>query len=252
MKTRPSTQKSLSVVVCLFLLNQFSLCRAQSFTDDFNRADSSVVGNGWSDLSGNIGGNLGIVSNELTFAPTQTPNAQAGIYRPFTFSAPLTITATLREMNGYYGNLLGRYGSTFRVLNDGSLGDGYGILVYRGDNNYDDSAVVVEDGTNAIATLLSTFQYGPEINVSVTFNPDGSLAGNVSQPGETFDFSFGPHAVEDSGANVSYETWGSTVVPPRMDEISISTIPEPSAFILCLVSGFGLVAFCRTRRAGQR
>jgi hypothetical protein len=216
--------KTLCVGLCWIILTQATRGDAQSFSDDFNRPDSSTVGNGWANTTGNVNGNLAISNNELTCS---VPDGNAGIYRPFSFAAPVTVTALVKEMNGF-GGLLRRYDSTVRILSDGVYGNGYGVQFGRGDQNFSDSSVSVFDGPTKIATLLSSFQYGPAINVSVTFFADGSVTGTVSQATDTFDFSFGTHTIQSSGGNFSYETSfpdsrSSSLVFPRMDDLSINS-----------------------------
>src|SRR5262249_4885138 len=115
-----------------------------AFYDDFNRPDSSVVGNGWSPTTQEDVGHLAIVSNQLS----ATDSGRAGISRPFDLTTPVSISAQVFEQSGYYPDLLGRYGASFALRSNGHLQDnglleqGYGIRCYRGDYNYNDSAVI--------------------------------------------------------------------------------------------------------------
>ena len=68
-----------------------------SFADDFNRPDGPV-GNGWSDTSGNLAGNLQIISGELSSTQDLSgPIGGAGMFRPFAFTGPLRVMATIKE-----------------------------------------------------------------------------------------------------------------------------------------------------------
>lgn len=194
---------------------------ALTFTDDFNRPNSATVGNGWSNTTGNIGGNLAIKNNELTCPST----GGAGIFRPFPFTAPITTTARVKEQNGF-GTLLRRYVTSFLVRNNGTLNQGYGVVVVRSDQNFNNSQVILVEDNTQLASIPSTFQYGPEIHVSVTFNLDGSVTGTVSAPPPstaTFSFSFPPHQIQSVGDNFSIAVeCSSGPVNQRIDDVAIS------------------------------
>src|SRR5947208_120833 len=97
--------KTTLLALCAVASLYPTLSQALTFTDDFNRPDSPTVGNGWSDTAGNIGGNLAINNNELT-----CPSASsAGIFRPFPFTAPITVTATVKEQSDSGLGLSRRY-----------------------------------------------------------------------------------------------------------------------------------------------
>lgn len=219
---RLSISSLLSVVTVVAVFLYPTLSQALTFTDDFNRPDSTTVGNGWS----NPGGNLEILNNELT-CRTGTGDDGAGILRPFAFTAPLTVTAKIKEMNGF-GSLLRRYVAGFWVRNNGALRQGYGVTVIRSDQNFNNSAVILNEGNTQVSILPSSFQYGPELRVSITFNPDGSVTGTVSEPApstNTFSFSFPPRQIQSVGDNFSISTScanpGATVFP-RFDDVMIS------------------------------
>jgi hypothetical protein len=213
------------------------------FSDDFNRADSVTVGNGWTDLNGN----MEIRNNALTCSAVGVPGG--GVYRPFAFSGPITISATLTETSGF-GGVLRRYNCILGILSDGQSA-GYGIRFSRGDANYSDSKVRLYDGPTEIGRIDTPFQFGPAINVSALINLDGSVTGTISQPGDTFDFAFGPHAIQSIGGNFSYQTIfpdprSNTFVYPSMDDLSIAS-GKPTATKLLyyalgdsIASGHGL------------
>lgn len=220
MKIHSALILAVALFVAPLILSQTG--RSQSFQDDFNRADSAAVGNGWSDTTGNSPGNLAIQNQEVILP---TPDGRAGIFRPFAFTKPIMITATVKEMNGY-GGVLRRYGSGIRILNDGVLGHGYGVVVSRGDANYP-SGVNLYDGETLVAQSVASFQFGPEVNVQVSFDLDGSVSGTVSDSVNCSTFSFGPRTIQSGGNNVSFDTIGcdsrsSTYVYPRMDNFSIT------------------------------
>src|SRR4051812_3448983 len=85
---------------------------AGTFSDDFNRPNSSTVGNGWSNTIGNTGGNLAIVNNQLSGTAL---GGNAGISRPFGLSSPVSVSAQVFEESGFSSNLLRRYTSKFML-----------------------------------------------------------------------------------------------------------------------------------------
>jgi hypothetical protein len=217
---------------------------ASVFFDDFNRPDSPTVGNGWLDLAGNLGGNLGIRDNRCS---GQTTDGTAGIYRPFAVSAPVTISATLFEQNGF-GDLLRRYTSAIAIANNGVRGQGYGLFFYRGDENFDNSSVVLFDGATQVDTFLVPSQFDASLDVNFTIHLDGSVQGTV----DGMAFSFGAHSIQSAGSNVAYwtelaDSRSNTITHPRMDEFMIVQVPEPTLVAPAVLAG----AFClrRARRA---
>jgi murein DD-endopeptidase MepM/ murein hydrolase activator NlpD len=114
----------------------------------------------------------------------------------------------------------------FLVRNNGTFNQGYGVLVVRSDQNFDNSQVILVEDNAQLASIPSTFQYGPEIHISVTFNLDGSITGTVSEPApstNTFRFSFGPHAIQSTGDNFSIAVeCSSGPVDQRIDDVVIT------------------------------
>jgi pimeloyl-ACP methyl ester carboxylesterase len=83
---------------------------------------------------------------------------------------------------------------------------------------------------------------GPEIQVSVTFNLDGSVAGIVSEPApstNTFSFSFASRTIQSTGDNFSIETDcnPSGTVHPRFDDVTIRSEPSTSKRPVVIIPG---------------
>lgn len=222
-----------------------------SFFDDFNRPDSQIVGNGWIDSPFELpyGGSdhLMIKNGQLT----TRANGYTGIYRPFSFSEPVSISATLAETNGF-GGLLNRYNAGISILSDGNFGNGYSVDFARGDQNFNDSRIMLSDGFNLIATYSPLIQFGHQIDIQLKFGIDGSVIGSIGQNGQSESFSFGPHHVLSSGSNVSIrlDTADARVANPtwhRLDDFSIAAVPEPETYAL-LLAGLGLLGFAARRR----
>jgi murein DD-endopeptidase MepM/ murein hydrolase activator NlpD len=203
-------------------LDQSPKCPS-SFTDDFNRPDGPV-GNGWTNTIGDVNGDLLIHNGVVT---TPGPAGRAGIYRPVDLSLPVTVSARLTDLNGF-GGLLDRYDQDVLFGSNGTLSNGYGISLHRGDQNYSDSSVNLTLNGTALASAPSSFQFGSAITVTVTLAPDGSITGSVTGDGNTFDFSFGPRAGVLSGSNLAIDTAfpdnRSTTVftNPTIDNVSIA------------------------------
>lgn len=118
----PVCTSAPTLVLFTLILLACQFASADTFFDDFNRPNSSSVGNGWTNTSGNVGGNLAIINNQLSaIAPG---GGSAGIYRPFSFTSPVTVSAQIFEEGGF-GGLLRRYTSFFSLANDGQLANGY-------------------------------------------------------------------------------------------------------------------------------
>jgi hypothetical protein len=208
---------------------------ATDFTDDFNRPDSAAVGNGWLNTSGNGGGNLAVINGQVS---PVGPNITAGIYRPFESSTAVTIAATLRDSNGF-GGVPYRYDRALTIRNDGRLFSGYGVGFTRGDANFADSAVRLYDGA-VIQSLSSSFQFTSSIATTFTIKTDGSVEGVVtdqSNPTNTFHFGFAARNIQSQGSNVAYSTGAadnraSTFILPRLDDLSLSTLPAIQKIIL--------------------
>jgi len=193
-----------------------------TFFDDFNRPDGTV-GNGWLNTSGNINGNLILRNGELS---ASNSDGAAGIYRPIGFSAPVTVEATIKENNGF-GGLLRRYDSGFSLLSDGSLGSGYGIRFSRSDQNYNNSTIFLQDNGNTIASILTPFQFGSQIQTNFTWQPNGSINGILNSSGNTFNFSFGPQAIQSTGSNLAIvesftDSRSPVLTHPRVDDVKLT------------------------------
>jgi serralysin len=197
-----------------------------SFSDNFSRPDGSV-GNGWTPTSGNLNGSLVLASGRLT---TGDVGGMAGVWRPWDVTAPVTVDVTVTQLTGF-GGLQNRFASSFLFGNDGSLGvgwgNGYGVAVYRGDQNYSDSAVILtyNDGADQIV-LRTPFQFVSAVRLTFTLSPDGSITGTVSEGANSFDFSFAARAVDLSGAFAVIQglpdNRSSSFIFPTIDDLTLS------------------------------
>lgn len=216
-------------VLCGLATNSATAQTPVTFTDDFNRPDGPV-GNGWLNATDNVGGNLVIRNDSLT-TPSPNPGGSAGIDRPIGYGGTVTFSATLTPGNGF-GGLQNRYTTAFVFRNDGTQYGGYGLNFYRGDQNYSDSAVQVFYNGVQVASAASSFQFGASITVTASLSPDGSIAGQVSGDGNTFQFSFGSYDLSGlSGTNFGItvnfpDTRTSITTYPTVDNVSITYEPQ--------------------------
>ena len=191
-------------------------------SDNFNRIDGAV-GNGWTNTTGNINGSLVIRNGELT---ASNPDGGAGIYRPIDLSAPLKVSATIKDTNGADGRL--RYDTGFSFKNDGSYRSGYGLYFSRSDLAYNNSTVYVSDNAGTLNSFTVPFQFGAEIATTFTWKPDNSISGTVTSDGNTASFSFLAHGFSGTGSNFAISSgFGdgsvSPRIDPRIDDLTIST-----------------------------
>jgi len=211
------------------------------FSDDFNRPDSPVVGNGWLDAV-NGGFSLAIEGGQLT-----ATGSFPGIYRPFEFSAPVSISATMTQSSGF-GGILGRWVAGFGILNDDTVG-GYRLTFNRSDQNFDNSAVTLSDGATEVAIYHTLIQFGSQMDVQVEFRTDGSILGTITQGLQREVFTFGAYDVQSSGGNVFIGLGGAgtdgsgSTAQHKLDNFTISSsIPEPTTLVLLALGLVGVGA----------
>ncbi|MCE5311425.1 MAG: hypothetical protein LLG20_27630 [Acidobacteriales bacterium] len=183
-----------------------------------------------------MNGNLVIRNGALS---TPGPDGGAGIYRPINLSGPVTVSATLTPGNGY-GGLLNRYGTGVLFGSNGDLSSGYGVWLYRADQNYSNSQVILLLNGTELASVPSSFQFGASVTAMVTFSPDGSLKGSVSGSGSIFNFSFGPRTMVLPASNIMISLGfpdgrSSVITHPTVDNLIVSYSCNPGPPELNLV-----------------
>ena len=248
---------------CLALLCMNSTARATVvFTDDFNRPDSGVVGNGWASSADNLNGSLVIRNNALSTSLDYGNNSFASVFRSVDFSGSVRVQATFTETNGL-GGLHSRFGDWLTFFNDGTIQNGLSVIFFRGDQNFTDSAVFVRMNGLPGLVLTSSFQFTSAIETDVTVLADGSISGIVSEGANSFAFSAGPSGVPLTGGNFAIgfspvDQRSGGVILPTADNVTITSdphvgTPAPApATIALLALGLGLLRLSRrTVRAGS-
>lgn len=194
------------------------------FVDDFNRPDGDI-GNGWA-ISSDSDVAMTIASNQLMNSSDSGNDLLSGIYRSLPFSNSARIEATLSEMSASTG--ASRFYSQFLVRSDGSISSGYGILVLRSSDGFNNSQVVLVEDGEWISSSISPFQFSQSLLIDVVIQSDGSIDGTISEGSQSFEFSFGPRTITASGGNFQFVTPGndprnSTLnIRPRLDDLKLT------------------------------
>lgn len=186
------------------------------FLDDFNRANGDA-GNGWTISSDSSGGSIGIVDETLQ---TSGSGGTVGLYRPVDLTQSITISADLTPTSGF-GGLRLRYTTALLFGSDGSVDSGYGIFVYRGDQNYNNSAVFLYYNGQVLQELTSNFQFDNAVHLEFTLATDGSITGAVSAGSDTFYFEFLDFTPTYAGSNFIIR---QDLADPRSSDLAQATV----------------------------
>jgi len=216
---------------------------AQSFSDDFNRLDSTAVGNGWIASPNDSPGSLVVQSGALA---NPHPLGAGTVYRPFDFSSDGRIRLTFTETNGFNGPH--RFENAISLFSDG-IQDGVGLHVFftRSDQGFENSQVDVRINGTIIETQFSTFQYGSRIDVDFAYTLSGQVYGSVTGAGfAPFDFSFSSLSLP-SGTNLGIRLAGGVSMTGTADNFSVTPIPEPATYAM-LLAGLGALGIVARRR----
>lgn len=202
-------------------------CAALTFFDNFDRPDSSTVGNGWRSSQDSTAV-FEIIQNKVS---SYGLSNFGGIYRPFKMPSdqPVTVSVDFGEGSGY-GGIPRSYGPARVVLfNNGTNGSGYGISLDRSDINYQNSTINLIDNAQVVQTVLPNGQFGALVHVELTFYGDGRIVGKVESDGVVTPLSFPPRAIMSNGRNVALQRGlpDSRVAPgqqikPTIDNFFIS------------------------------
>ena len=193
---------------------------AISFIDDFNRGDSTTIGNGWTKSFGSVS----IAGNRLMAINS------AGVYRGLPLDFPAHLQAQLvgcgANQDGF-NHLI-----TVRSTSSSSYG-GYGIQLFQNPGNgagtrlfrYDSGQQIDSVGVGAAQPM------GGPVQLDFTIYPDGSIAGSASGTNRSANFSFGARVIESNGTNVFVRLDSQCDSPANtegLDRISIDAAAPPS------------------------
>ena len=119
-----------------------------NFTDNFNRADSTDVGNGWAQAVSNVTGAYGILGQVL-ITHNATMGSTFGISRATTVGNRRQLSATVKNVGSQWRLVLGRRGTTSHNL----IAAGYGYVVTCNGSKY----LAIFRVDNGVATSLGTY-----------------------------------------------------------------------------------------------
>jgi len=184
--------------VCLLIfvgaVTQFAY-GVETFFDDFNRPESAHVSNGWEP---SVGEGLRIDNRRLT----ADSDSLSGITRSQGDATEVSFAATLTQTNGFHC-LTYQYGHFLGISYEPATGNGYFVKFNRADRNYSDSRIDLFDNGSVVQSINSTFQFSDSIVVEyLTFAPDGSVSGRISDASSSFDFSFPPREIQSTGSKI--------------------------------------------------
>ena len=208
--TRRITSRMATVVRILIVVTLLCAVRsacAQSFSDDFNRPDSSTVGNGWLNASNNTGGNMTITSQKVG---VPINSGFGTIYRPFAVTSDVRVQGTLIQGHGFNAFYPQHYTHFILFRSDGLNVRGCGIWLYRSDNAANNSRVSRVDtsgptgGATEVDGVNSSFQFANSVELDATFYPDGSIQGTLRDGVSQFAFTFPPRAITATGGNFAF------------------------------------------------
>lgn len=200
------------------------------FSDNFDRPDSTDIGNGWTKLIGGSGIELvdGAVRVNVISEDNLPPS---GIYRFVDYVGDITLKGKIFETNGFRG-LSNRYLAAIGILGGGTPSSGYHVVFTRSDRNFNNSEVQLFDSGTLVQRVPSSFQFGSDITFEVTFREDGAVSGIVSGNTQQFEFDFAPRSVESSGDYIYFEATKpdvrrtSTYRFHGLDEFSVIGVPK--------------------------
>jgi hypothetical protein len=246
------------------------------FLDDFNRADSATVGNGWTE----VGGDESISASNLLFSTggtagrewiTRDASAFASPYTTTLANNPGTVTWSFHmrqsrtDPSGFDAS---NYGiAMILAASDADLTAGSGYAVAVGQSGTTDALRLVRynngiDANANVANIISGLDIGIDyLSVRVTYNPANNnwalyastnTAGFAGDPwteanqigAATADTTYTGVALGYYGAMFNHATGASETA--RFDNFNVGVVPEPASAGLLLAAGLGF-AFRRLR-----
>ena len=253
-----------NLLIFFILISLILNVNADTFTDNFDRPNSSDPGNGWAGHIGTTGISYGINSNQLYIYNGSGDGDNFAYYdlnQAFGISQPLENATVSGKM---YFDMTNGSTSFYMALNatkedietdrDGGVwytdGKGYGIQI-SGSNHYyimdegsftGDSDTVLDDGTTSLSSFTN---YEFELiyagdDLEVRFWEVGSSRPTLAT------ISYSPSsAPQASGTNITFGITDEGYL--RIDDLMVTTgvVPEPSTLLLMVLSFLGLPGFTR-------
>lgn len=181
---------TLAVVLVLGVSAQADM----TFIDDFNRSDSTSVGNGWSEGLNDDFTGLIVQNSKLS--------GSGLIHRSLDFAYPVRIRATLRP--GGCGDAPANYSAIFTINSDATDPfQGYGVLIDRGGRG-DDVPRVCRlnngDADNCQEGFTdATRQWSGELEINLVIFENGVMNVDVARTNGVSGFGFAVTAIPRTG-----------------------------------------------------
>lgn len=192
---------------------------ALTFSDDFNRPDSSAVGNGWLQLNslifiqGNRLAGAGIATHELSF------------------DFPVRIRARLNEGGcGTDDTSSHHFDHQINILTDQYGGGGYGLYLYRPGESIATSRVFLMDGGVAIDQRYVWPEFLNTVDVDFSIFSDGRVEGVFKTQDLETPFLFPAREIHRSGNFVAIRLYGSCPgAYLSLDDVVVQAVPLETA-----------------------
>ena len=170
------------------------------FSDDFNRTNSSTLGNSWSEGTNGSGSDASISSNKLRIQGTSSGTSWG--YHAQNTSSGEIVADVIFTPNNWSTN--GSY-MRFALNAGGAIGDGYGLLA-----NVTSNAISIYDNGTTKASGTFTFTQGTSYNLELDYTSNGHMdvyiwtvgSGKPGSPTISFTNGGSNYTPAASGSNV--------------------------------------------------
>jgi hypothetical protein len=245
--------------------------------DDFNRANSDIVGNGWSEIETTTTG-ARIASNALVLGSTiagreyvyRSPSSEfttlSGAAGLVTWSFNMQQTRT--DPSGFDNS---NYGAAFILAStssDATTGSGYAIVL--GQSGTTDALRLVRftngpDANANFTNIISSGDFGTEhLNIRVTFDPSTNNWSLFATSGTSFSdpslvtTQLGATTADSTYTGLTFNSFGAfwnhatgSGESATFDNISLSVVPEPSTWAAGILS-VGAVLWTQRKRLKRK
>lgn len=193
------------VIAIIFILTAPSDAFASLvFSDNFNRANSNTVGNGWSEVQIGAGEDVGILNNKLAFPVSGSVTDVAVAHRSLASWGynNLTIQFSISQTNTTSG---------YQVLSTGFDGTSRGIgscCGYQLQVNIPGSSVRINDGSTVLISDTVSMSTGVDYYFRWDIESDNDMRVYMNTTGFTFSASDLILSVSDASPSQTYTSLG--------------------------------------------
>jgi hypothetical protein len=199
------------------------ICQAPTcLADDFNRANSATVGNGWLEV-GEFTGNdscgvpvcstqASIVGSRVALSASVGSDYGCGCPGPSLVAHPISFVFPINLQVDYRATSDQRIFATLGLATDttaGMPGGFTGVTVGRSSSTINNSTIFLQRNGQQVAQISTPFQWtdAADIHIVVTINADGSMSASGTLSGQTATVTAGPGLLP---GNLSYAVvWDS-------------------------------------------